>query len=246
MTGETEDKTVPWVEKHGMKYAYGYLDKGAMGGFMSKLGMRGYPSAALVGADGKVVWTGHPAGINGSLIKEHIGKADPTPVGVGAVVRDWPKEADAARKAFAKGKLADAREAAANYPEEWGVAASINKVIERRVSTINSLHSSGDFLGFTEAVKASSKSLKGLEEFAAIEATLEAVKKDKAAKAVISAQKKLRRLKAKANEIRKPKEVPPVEKMVRKLAEKHAGTHVEKAANSLLKTLEGKKKQRRR
>ena len=97
MTGESKEKTEPWVEKHGAKYAYAY-DKGTK--LFSALKCRGYPSAALVDPNWTVVWTGHPASLNDGLIEKHIGGASRTPVGINAIAKTWPSEAAPVKKAL--------------------------------------------------------------------------------------------------------------------------------------------------
>lgn len=238
MTGESKEKTEPWVEQHSMQYDFGYMTKEAMTPFMAALGMRGYPSAALVNPKGIVVWTGHPASLNGGTIKKHLKGASKTPVDIGAVVRNWPKEAVHARKAFIKDTLGKALAEAKKLPPEWTVAADVERVIERRVAKVNRLHADGDYLGFTAAMKAANRSLAGLEQLADLQATLKDVQKDAAAKKVISAQKKLAKLVAKARELRKRKDADSLSKKIRALAEKNPGTIVETTANSTLKQID--------
>lgn len=244
MTGETADKTEPWIEQHGARYPYAYLDKEVLSGFMGKMGMRGYPSAAIVSPKGKIVWTGHPSSISSSLVKKHLKGANKTPVDISAVVRSWPKEAQHVRASFAKGQLAKALADAQKLPTEWSVAKDVEAAIEKRVSALRKLHEKGDFLGFTEAAKSATKQLAGLESGTELTTLLKDVKADAKAKTVISGQKKLEKLMKKVHEASKVKDIVSLEKKVRKLAEKHSGTFVEESANKLMKKLRQKRSKR--
>ena len=245
MTGESAEKTEPWVEEHGMQYAFGYMQKGALTGFMKSLGMTGYPSAALVNPKGTIVWKGHPSSISGGLIKKHLKGASKTPVDIGAVVRDWPKEAKHARTAFEAGKLAKALAEAEKLPEEWGVAEGIGRVIDKRVAKLQKLVDSGDYLGFTTAMKQATKSMAGLEKFEPMAERLATVQKDSDAKAVISGQKKLAKLAEDVPELRKHKDAAKLVGKIEKLSEKHSGTIVEASANKLLESIQKRRKRMR-
>ena len=109
MTGETEAKTTPWVERLEVEYAYGYLDEDSLKVLMSQLGWRGYPSAVLVDAKGNVVWNGHPARLDSARIRKHLRGATKRPVDLYAVTRKWPAGAAKVTAALAKQNLALAR-----------------------------------------------------------------------------------------------------------------------------------------
>lgn len=241
MTGETKEKTEPWVEEHKMQYDYGYMKKADLTPFMGALGMRGYPSAALVDPKGVVVWTGHPSSLNSGTIKKHLKGASTTPVDIGAVVGAWPEEAVHARQAFVKGQLAKALSEAKKLPQEWSVAGDVERVIERRVAKVQGLYDSGDYLGFNEAMKAANRSLAGLPQLAGLQATLKDVQKDAAKKKVMSAQKKLAKLVEKSHDLRKKKDADSLSKKIRALAGKNPGTIVEKKANALLEQIDKKR-----
>ena len=244
VTGESAEKTEPWVEEHGMAYAFGYLKKEALNELMTQCGMRGYPSAVLVDPKGEVVWAGHPSSVDDNLIEKHLKGADKTPVDVRAVVRRWPKEARQIRAAYAKGQLAKALDEASKLSDGAAIVSDIERAIGRRSERLRAMHSAGDFLGFVEAMKDSAKDLSGLPVAAELDALLKEVNTDAAAKAVMTGQKKLRRLCDAAAELRKAKDIDVLEKKVRKLALEHPQTYVEASANKLLQQLEKKRKKR--
>ena len=55
LTNEAQDKVEPFAKKMEMPYVVGY---GSTRG--KEYGVSGIPTAFVIGADGKVVWTGHP------------------------------------------------------------------------------------------------------------------------------------------------------------------------------------------
>lgn len=234
VTGESKDKTVPWIEQHGVRYAYGYLSKDAMAGFMQALGMRGYPSAALVDPKGEVVWTGHPASIRDGLIEKHLRGAETTPVDVAAVVRKWPDEASHARAAFAAGQLGKALEHAKKLPEEWSVAADVQRAIDKRVAAMKAKREAGDHLGYTEAVKGAGRMLAGLPVLDELEADVKELLSDREVKRVISGQKKLGKLAAAVPELRKAKDAEQLIGKIRKLTDKYPDTIVQREGDKLV------------
>jgi hypothetical protein len=234
VTGEPKDKTEPWVEAQNMRYAFGYLSKAAMGEFMQSLGMRGYPSAALVDPQGTVVWAGHPASLSSSTVEKHLRGADRTPVNIRAVTRTWPESAKKAADALRKGKLADALvEASALDIDPNTVRSDVESFIADAATAIKSLHAKGDLLGFEEAMKASGKDLAGLEQSVELEELLKEMRRDGDSKAIISAQRKLLKYGEKIAEQRKSKELDKLEEAIDKIAGKHPGTFVETQAEKL-------------
>lgn len=74
VTGEGEDPTMKYLEATGWKAIIAF-ESGLPS--MNAYGFSGFPSAALVDAKGKVVWTGHPGGLNDSIIEENLKGAKP-------------------------------------------------------------------------------------------------------------------------------------------------------------------------
>lgn len=70
MTGEDRGTVTPFVEELGAKYPI--LCKAQSGSYSTG----GVPSAYLVGANGAVLWQGHPAGLKDSDIEEHLKNVD--------------------------------------------------------------------------------------------------------------------------------------------------------------------------
>jgi len=73
VSGEDREKVEGFVEKYGVTYPTFY--KAQSGAYDT----RGVPSAYLIGADGTVVWQGHPAGLNDDILSaelKNVEKAD--------------------------------------------------------------------------------------------------------------------------------------------------------------------------
>ncbi len=66
VTDESESKAKPYIERNKMQYPV------AFGGGAKEYKTRGIPHSWLVGPGGKIVWKGHPGGLNASIIEKHI------------------------------------------------------------------------------------------------------------------------------------------------------------------------------
>lgn len=84
-----------------MKIPFALANDGG-GKLAREYGIAGYPSAFLINARGKITWSGHPATLNDSHIKEALKGATPGPPAT------LPKRVAEADKAIAKGELAKA------------------------------------------------------------------------------------------------------------------------------------------
>lgn len=74
---------------------------------MKEYGFNAYPSSALVGPDGKVVWTGNPSRLDGKIIEENLGGVRLRKTSGLAVSADLPKSLGSTAKKLEKGKLGD-------------------------------------------------------------------------------------------------------------------------------------------
>ncbi|MCP3915495.1 MAG: redoxin domain-containing protein [bacterium] len=230
VTGESKGQTEPWVEKHSMRYAYAY-DKGLAG--MSKLGMSGFPSAALIDASGTIVWQGHPSSLTDAIVEQHIVGALPTPA------FEWPKAAKGVRKAFLKDQLGKALEAAAKMGDEGeDVHAAIQGVIESRTAQVERLFEEGDFLAVEETGEKTAKALDKLPERTRVDAVLEKLKGDDEAQVILKAQLKVRKT---VPEKIKKKNRTKVITALKKIAKKHPDTAAARDAERAIANVRSKK-----
>lgn len=102
LSDEPKSKVGPFVEKYKMPYIVG----GGAKATLQKYGINAFPTAILIGPDGKVVWTGHPAVIDSEI--ESALKSNP-PKKKGSLSEESAasvlKKAD---KLYREGKYADA------------------------------------------------------------------------------------------------------------------------------------------
>ncbi len=66
VTDEAEGLAKPYTEKNKLEYLIAY------GGGASGYSTNGIPAAWLVAPNGKIVWKGHPSGLNEGIIEEHL------------------------------------------------------------------------------------------------------------------------------------------------------------------------------
>lgn len=128
---EPEEKTRAFIEETGLR-AIVALEPGL--GSMGVYGFKGFPSAALVGPKGKIVWTGHPAGLEGSVIEQNLkGVRVGRPKGDLAVEVDLPDRCSGAARKLQSGNLGyawqDLAKAAGDSRLSGQEAASIQAAI---------------------------------------------------------------------------------------------------------------------
>lgn len=105
VSSESDELVSEYIDKMGINVR-------VAAGFSSgdDWGVRGYPSAALINADGEIVWTGHPSSISSSKVKDALKGAKASKGGYLGfnVRRELPSQLKGAVKAASDGKLAKA------------------------------------------------------------------------------------------------------------------------------------------
>lgn len=101
VTSEPEGPTQKFIEDTKF-LATVALDNGKA---MREYGFGGYPSSALVDPTGKVVWTGHPSGLNDKQIEEHLGKVRMRASSELTLELELPRSLKSIQKNLEKGKL---------------------------------------------------------------------------------------------------------------------------------------------
>ena len=195
---------------------------------MSAFGLGGFPSALLVDPSGLVVWKGHPGNLKGSDIEERLGAALKTPL------FDWPDEAKSARKAFAKGQMKKALEAARDVEAgDLDIAAEIQAVITGKIAALRAASERGDYLGVLDLGDRLKKELSGLPEGDEAKGLIDAVKDQDDFKAVVKAQKKIAKLREEVGELRKKDDADDILEDLREIMEDHPGTYAYEEAKEL-------------
>ena len=108
LTSEARDRTDAWVEAREIAFAYGFES----GDVARSLGVRSFPVAFLVAPDGRIVWEGHPRGVDAKLLDQHLEGALEKPL------YEWEGDAVAIREAYLAGRYADALRAAVELARE--------------------------------------------------------------------------------------------------------------------------------
>jgi len=108
ITNEPEDKTMAFVESTGMKGIVAFMSQASVTNDMKQYGFPGLPSAALVGPQGKLVWKGHPSGLEASIIKSNLKGVQIRPENPFAIQVELPGKYAAVQKKLADGKLGTA------------------------------------------------------------------------------------------------------------------------------------------
>jgi hypothetical protein len=230
VTDEQEGKVTPYIEKNGIEYTI------ALGG-ASGYKTRGIPAAWLVGPDGKVLWKGHPSGLNASIIEEHLAKVRMTP--------QWDKLPGGlknARKALGKGLFAKGLKALAKEVDDADHGAAASEAIEQvkaygqsQLDMVDSHAEAGNYSGGMELLGSLEKSFKGTEIGDAAKAKRSEWKKDKTVKAELEGEKLLAKAQALLRD--NPKGAASVLLKITK-GKKYEGTKARAAAEAKLSGLE--------
>ena len=227
MTSEPQGPTETWVEKHGAKYPYAYAKGNTL---MRQLGLGGYPSAALIGPGGTVVWTGHPGRLEKETLKEHLAGALPVPI------HRWPASAKSVKRAVLKGRLGaavtEADRAAAKDPSLEELGDQLKTVARARVQALEKRLQDDDYLAVVDGLKSLKKSLKGLPEAKELSAISQRLSATKGYKVVAKAQSKVRKLAA--EQPRRRKDCEEVIDQLERIAKKHGGDAAGRAAEAQL------------
>ncbi len=100
VTNSPESEALKFADETKMKSAIGFEPSLAS---MKAFGFTGFPSSALVGGDGKVIWTGHPSGLKDDMVEQGLKTVRILPKY--AVDVELPSKYKSIAKNLAKGKL---------------------------------------------------------------------------------------------------------------------------------------------
>ena len=212
------------MDETGAAYAYAY---DSSDGLMRALGARGYPSAALVDPSGAVVWTGHPAALESSIVAAHLEGAFPRPIW------EWPKSTKSVAKALGKRQFAKALAALEKLQGSDDtipvIQSGVEAMVASRMAMLEKLFAEGDFLTALECAERARVELKGLEEpYDRASELVKHIKKDKEAKRVMGFQEDL--LELKEERLNTRKDVNEMIELVLELRDEAVGTYAAKQA----------------
>jgi hypothetical protein len=199
----------------------------------------GYPSAFLIGADGRIAVAGHPSAAD---IEEALTKA--------RVLPEAPKKLEPVRTAIEKSKFADATAKVTKAlldpsltPEEKDVGEKLRDWIDWYVKgTLDgakAMCEKGDFYEASVAYEDAAKELKGLPAAAEATASLKALLAVPKQKEEVTAGERLAKAKVKAKEEDDPKKAILLFKPI---ASKYEDTKAGAKAKEIIEALEKQEK----
>ena len=113
------DQVRPWVEEHGVRFAFatlGALDNEAL---RNALTVPGDPHAALVSPGGKVLWTGHPQALKEPAIRSHLNGIKAPPPRLPEALTEQQALLGDGRWAAARSSLESAMEGLDAVARDW-------------------------------------------------------------------------------------------------------------------------------
>jgi len=226
---EPSSKVEPFIAEKGITYTVG-LSTDVLGVY----GGGGIPHAYLIGADGVVVWEGHP----GNLQNDQIEAA----VRLAFALRKVAPELKQAATSFEKGKLADARAQALAAKAKGGEVEQDADYIVARIDEIVAAWKQdaekGDCIDALDALGRIQQHYPGTEEAKAAAAKEKEIRADPAAQKELAAWKQLEKIRKDIQRAEgEEKKLKPVKKKLEKLIASDAGTKAAKEAQKLLGAL---------
>ncbi|MBM3977131.1 MAG: hypothetical protein FJ299_09090 [Planctomycetes bacterium] len=208
-TRESKPKTEAWVKRFKAQYPYAYEK-----GMLSKhFGVRGIPAAALVNAEGNVVWSGHPAELTGKIIEPALKGALKKPI-------------------F---DFANFQEALADAKSDEALSARIRAHIDGRVALLQAALDKGDLLTVRDQGARLHKQLGKLEQAAKVKELQESVAKVENAEQILAAQEYLQKLDI--SKLQKKKEGEKALDELKRIAKELPDNYAEKVARMRMEDL---------
>jgi len=176
-------------------------------------GVRGIPAAALVNAEGNVVWSGHPAELTGKIIEPALKGALKKPI-------------------F---DFANFQEALADAKSDEALSARIRAHIDGRVALLQAALDKGDLLTVRDQGARLHKQLGKLEQAAKVKELQESVAKVENAEQILAAQEYLQKLDI--SKLQKKKEGEKALDELKRIAKELPDNYAEKVARMRMEDL---------
>jgi len=226
VTDESVSLTEPWISANKAEYAYAY-DKG--GKLSRYFGVDSIPRAVVIGADGTVLYNGHPMELKDEVLAKAVNGALAKPMW------EWSGAGKGVKGALLKRDYKGALDLATKLtPADSGpeILAAVQAMVKSKVENLRSARARGDYLGAQSAASALQKELVGLPEADEAAKVVAELAADPKALEVIKGQQKLAKIEAK--EPGKKKELQAAIDDLHKLQKEYPGTYVDTAANELI------------
>jgi thiol-disulfide isomerase/thioredoxin len=190
-------KTLAWVEKNGLEYAWGCDSSAVLNGLFQ---IQGIPWAVLIDPFGTVAWIGDPRRLKEETIESALANALERPVW------EWPEEARPLAGSLGRAEFASALRESEKLPAHEGfdfqglVGGRIAPLLER----FDGLIEGGEYTQALELGERLEKGLETLPEGEELGARLEGLRSDPEIVRFVSAEKCIEAFEARAGALRKP------------------------------------------
>ena len=239
LSDEDDEKVEEYVQKMNLtiRVAAGHQSTGAFA-----VG-RGIPRSYLIGADGKVLWAGHPNGLSDSKVKEALKgvKASGSYLGFKpkgeyseksvAKLAEYAQEAKLGKALAGATKLSENEEGGAEALQAKELVGEINAHAAMLIQQAESFIAKKEVLIGADVLETLQDEFKGFEIATTVETRLEEIANDEALKAEWDADKDLAKLQEKAKKQGWRKQIKKLEALVKK----HEGTNAAKKAKKIIR-----------
>jgi hypothetical protein len=231
VTTDTAKKTMPWIEKHGVEYAWG---RDASGELHRLFQVQAIPSAALIDPFGTVAWIGDPRRLREETIEGALVDALPQPVW------EWPEEARALAGLLLEAEFATALREAGKLParEGFDLAALVRGRIGPLVARFERLVEEAEYGAALELGERLEKGLATLPEGAAVQTRMEGLRSDPEITRTVAAEASVTVLEERLGTLRKPADAQQLRDDVAAFLDTKPPEKFERRAKILLDTLE--------
>jgi hypothetical protein len=198
-------------------------------------GGRGYPSAWALDGDGKVIWSGHPAGVTNEMVEKWVENIAPTKVN-----REVDRSLSKAAKTFDAGEygqaLQEAKDAAAKTEDEAvkADAAYIESLVQKHLDANAAKQAKakeeGDLVALGKALEEAAAKFKGSEPGNTADAAWKELKKSKEYKDTIAAHNELEAARPLLDDMKPSSARKKLERIAKKYPETKAGKEASELA----------------
>ena len=231
VTTDNGKKTLPWIEKHGVEYAWGRDTSGALHQMFQ---IKSIPAAVLIDAFGTVAWTGDPRRLKEETLEAVLPDTLERPTW------DWPEDARPLVGFLERAELATALQEAEKLSAREGFdpQALVRGRIAKLVARFDGLVDDANYLRAFELGERLDKGLAGLPEGTKLSARLEELRSDPEIARRVSEEKSIDLLEARAGALRKAAEAEVLRTDVAAFLDSKPGEEFERRAKILLDMLD--------
>jgi peroxiredoxin len=231
VTTDASKKTLPWIEKHGIEYAWGRDPSGELHRLFQ---VQAIPFAALIDSFGMVAWTGDPRRLREETIESALVDALPQPVW------EWPEEALPLAGLLERADFATALREVEKVPAREGFdpEALVRGRIAPLVARFEALVDGQDYSAAFKLGERLEKGLATLPEGTKLKARLEVLRSDPEITRSVSAEASVTMMEARIGALRKPADAQQLRDEVAAFLDSKPPEKFERRAKILLDTLE--------